>query len=324
MRNKKIVAYYTPKQVLEDNIQLSTSKSPLKPKLVMSALMKVANEYIHIQPKFKPFTRDICEIAHSKYWVDTVFDFNKPGVKLASSIPWSEQLVTSLTYTSSSLYHAIKHSINKPEDVVFSPTSGFHHARPHAGMGFCTFAGQVIASTKIYRETGKVGCYLDLDGHYGNSIEDCRSFVGEDLNKAVPKKFNYNTSSTGKLYVKELFHYLYDVLQPAMIKGDVDYVVWCHGADSHQDDDLGHQVNTEEWVQCSKIFWTWVKNMDKVMGKPISVSCALFGGYRSDDYQSVIDLHVSDFVNGLNILHDDANINFELNYKSRRNERVFY
>ena len=58
--------------------------------------------------------------------------------------------------------------------LTFSPTSGFHHARPEGGSGFCTFSGQVIASLKIYEEKKLVGAYLDLDGHYGNSIEDSR------------------------------------------------------------------------------------------------------------------------------------------------------
>lgn len=318
MRNK-IVAYYTPKQVLQENIVLSYSKSPLKPKLVMSELMKVANKYVRIQPKFKPFGKDDFKIAHSDYWVNTVFNFNKPGQQLASSIPWSKELVKTLTYTSSSLYHSIKHSIQHPGDLVFSPTSGFHHARPHSGMGFCTFAGQVISSVKIYRETGKVGCYLDLDGHFGNSIEDCRDFV-DDLNDAVPNGFNFNPTGTNKTYVSQLANFLYKELKTAILDGKIDYVVWCHGADSHLEDDLGGQVNTENWLKCSKVFWSWVGHMDKIMNKPLPVSFALFGGYRHDDYNSVINLHVSDIVIGINALIG-GNIQYETKYKKGISKR---
>jgi acetoin utilization deacetylase AcuC-like enzyme len=313
MRNKKIITYYTTKQVLQENIALSYSKSPLKPKLVVSELMKAANAYVRIQPKFKAFTKADFQIAHTKRWVNEVFHLNRPGHKLASSIPWSEELVTSLTYTTSSLYHSIKHSINKPDDIVFAPVSGFHHARPYAGSGFCTFAGQVVASVKIYRELGKVGCYLDLDGHYGNSIEDCRGFV-PDLNKAVPNGFNFNPTDVNKEYTSQLTHYLYTTLKNSILKGKIDYVVWCHGADSHINDDLGGQVNTKYWLMCSKIFWSWVKHMDLIMGKSLPVSFTLFGGYRADDYHSVINLHVSDIVIGLNAL-TDSNIKYETKYK---------
>lgn len=310
---RKIVAYYTPKQVLQENIQLSTSKSPLKPKLVMSDLMKVANKHVRIQPNFKPFTKEDFMIAHTKAWVEEVFHFNQPGVKLASSIPWSQELVTSLGYTTSSLYHAIKHSINNPEDLAFSPTSGFHHAMPNRGTGFCTFAGQVVASVKIYNETGKVGCYLDLDGHFGNSIEDCRGYV-KDLDNAVPKGFNFNPRGNDGEYVQMLSNFLYNTLMPAMADGDIDYVVWCHGADSHVFDDLGGQVDTEHWTLCSKLFWEWVKYMDNVLTDGVPVSFALFGGYRHDDYQSVINLHISDIVTGINTCIKGADVKFKLKY----------
>jgi len=311
---KKIVAYYTPKQVLQENIQLSTSKSPLKPKLVMSDLMKVANAHVRIQPKFKPMTKEDFLIAHTPEWVNEVFHYNKPGSMLASSIPWSQELVTSLTYTTSSLYHSIKHSLNNPEDMVFAPISGMHHARPTSGSGFCTFAGQVVASVKIYRETGNVGCYLDLDGHFGNSIEDCRYFT-KDLDQAVPKGFNFNPKGHNKEYTDMLKNYLYTTLTQAIIDKKINYVVWCHGADSHTMDDLGGQVDTKHWTLCSEIFWNWVKYMDSILDSPLPVSFALFGGYRRDDYQSVINLHISDIVKGINTCIEGANVQFKLEYK---------
>lgn len=314
MKNK-IVAYYNTKQVLQENIALSESKSPMKPKLVMSDLMKVANEHVRIQPNFKPFTKEDFCIAHTKDYVNSVFHFNKPGQKLASDIPWSEELVTSLTYTSSSLYHSIKHSIEHPEDICFAPISGMHHAVPFTGMGFCTFSGQVIASTKLYREHWKKGCYLDLDGHFGNSIEDSRTFV-PDLNLAVPKGFNFNPKGHNEDYVQELHTFLYNILTPALLARKIHYIVWCHGADSHNFDDYGGQVDTEYWVECSKEFWTWVKYMDSYLEWPLPVSFALFGGYRTDDYQSVINLHVSDIVEGINTCIPNANIDYELKYST--------
>ncbi|MEZ6120508.1 MAG: hypothetical protein R3C28_28575 [Pirellulaceae bacterium] len=37
---------------------------------------------------------------------------------------------------------------------------------------------------------------------------------------------------------------------------EIHYVVFCHGADSHQDDDLGGQCTTGEWLECSVMFYT--------------------------------------------------------------------
>lgn len=312
MKNK-IVAYYNSLQVLQENIALSESKSPLKPKLVMEDLMKIASKYVEIKSDFKPFIKEDFYIAHMKNYVNEVFNFNQSGKKLASDIPWSNELVTSLTYTSASLYRAIKHSIMHPEDLCFAAISGMHHAIPECGLGFCTFSGQVIASTKIYRQLGKVGCYLDLDGHFGNSIENSRSFV-HDLNLSIPKGFNFNPVGYNDDYVRVLKNFLYGSLTDAFLNNKIDYVVWCHGADSHTFDDLGGQVDTEHWVECSKIFWQWVKHMDIILEKPLSVSFALFGGYREDDYQSVINLHISDIITGINTCIDGANIEYKLNY----------
>lgn len=299
MRRGKIVAYYTPKMVLRENIDASMSKSPLKPALVISELMRVANEHVRIQPMFSPFTKDDFRIAHTEHWVDEVFHYDRPGETMQSMIPWSEELVRTLTYTSSSLYHAIRHSIKSPDDLALSPSAGFHHSMPNAGKGYCTFSGQVVASVKLYRESGVRGCYLDLDGHYGNSIEDSRYYVS-DLDKAVPEGFNFNPSDTGDAYVNELYRFLYNILLPSMLDGRIDYVVWCHGADSNISDDYGGQVNTQQWLMCSEVFWKWVTVASDSLGRPVPVSMSLFGGYREDSYDSVISLHVSDMIIGMN------------------------
>lgn len=313
MNKRKMVAYYTPKMVLQENMSYSTSKSPLKPKLVVSEMKGVANEYFMIQPKFSPFTKDDFRIAHTQHWVDEVFHYNKPGQMLQSMIPWSEELVTTLTYTSSSLYHAIRHSIDNPLNIALAPVSGFHHSMPNNGKGYCTFSGQVIASVKLYREQGVKGCYLDLDGHFGNSIEDSRYYVS-DLNDAVPKGFNFNPKQRGAAYVEELRCYLFTNLLSALKSGEIDYVVWCHGADSNISDDFGGQVNTIQWLECSAIFWDWVNTASEILGRPIPVSTALFGGYREDSYDSVISLHVADLLMGINVVLG-SRIPYTIRYK---------
>jgi acetoin utilization deacetylase AcuC-like enzyme len=220
--------------------------------------------------------------------------FSGKGRCSSNALSWSPQFAESVRYTNASLYSAIKNAVTNPSEVSFSPTSGFHHARPSGGSGFCTFSGQVIASLKIYRELGLKGAYLDLDGHFGNSIEDSRYYC-KDLNSAVPLDFNINPVGTDEDYLADLGRWL-SRLKHAILEGKIDYVVWCHGADSHEHDQLGHQCSTEYWVGCSTLFWRWVKEIDQELGRPLPVACALFGGYRDDDYQSVLSLHTSDFV----------------------------
>lgn len=289
-RNKNIKVFYNEKQVCKDNIlENSYSKSPLKPMLLMKYLQDNGfGDYLDIDGSFKPFRVADFRLAHHKSYVKNFF--KGVGNCRSNSIPWSQNLVESVTYTNASLYNAIKYAVDHPRTITFSPTSGFHHAGPSGGSGFCTFSGQVIAATKIYRDSGKRAAFLDLDGHFGNSIEDSRDFV-QDLNESIP--FNINPRGQHAAYIQDLKESLAQ-LTSAFVEGAVDYVVWCHGADSHEWDQLGYQCSTEEWLECSEIFYAWVASMERVYGIVVPVTLALFGGYRDDDYNSVLSLHSSD------------------------------
>ena len=322
MRKIQIKTFYNEKQVLvSEGNRANFSKSPLKPKLLLEYLK--FHGLIHnfeIFGDFKPFEKADFELAHDKGYVDEFF--KGEGRCSTNNLGWSEQFAESVTWTNASLYNAIRNSIVNPDQISFSPTSGFHHASPNHGSGFCTFSGQVIASLKIWQEFGISGAYLDLDGHFGNSIEDSYGFC-KDLKHAIPIGFNINPSGRNAEYVRNLKLSL-NRLKRALIKGEIGYVVWCHGADSHDGDDLGGTCNTKHWTECSDIFWNWVSEMDLILPNNLPVACALFGGYRSDDYNSVLSLHTYDLVSALR-----NNYGLQIDYtpevkESRKNNTWLY
>lgn len=288
--------------VMESNIEQSISKSPLKPKLLLKKLntLGIFDQCMDLKTNFRPFEKSQFLIAHTQEYVDAFFSGNPPCE--SNGLPWSEELVTSVCWTNSSLYHAMEYAYNNPGEITFSPTSGFHHAEPTQGFGFCSFSGQIISSVLLFRKFGIKTAWLDLDGHFGNSIEDGRDFVS-DLNFAVPIGFNINPSGKHKDYIKSLIMYL-QILEEAILNNEIDCVVWCHGADSHEDDDFsGGQCTTAEWIECSKLFYTWINELNIKRGKPLPVTLTLFGGYRSmHDFSSVLSLHTADIVQCLNIL----------------------
>lgn len=324
----KLKVYYTPKQVLNhDSISMSVSKSPLKPMLLMRQFEQLGLEkYMSFETDFLPFTNEDFEIAHNKTWITKFFEGN-PGCE-SNGLPWSEALTETVRYTNASLYNAIRYSILQPDTPCFSPTSGFHHARPNSGGGFCTFSGQVIASVKLYREFGIAGAYLDLDGHYGNSIEDSRRFQPE-INDAVPNtpdfNFNFNPIGNDENYINCLKDGLLKIGE-AIIAKKIGYVVWCHGADSHEDDDLGGYVDTDHWLEASRVFYSWVTEIDELLhalGRPsLPVSITLFGGYREDSYESVLSLHTGDIVECLNTLCGNE-IMYKVNVKPKNRRFKF-
>ena len=289
-RTKRILTFYSDQQVCFDNIQnASFSKSPLKPYLLMQRIKsKGLNKFFLRHSDFKPFEQDDFKIAHTEIYVNNVFQGE--GNYLSNSLPWSKNLVHSVRFTNAALYEAKKHSILHPETVCFAPVSGMHHAQPNRGSGFCTFSGQVISAVKLYNELGVSGAYFDLDGHFGNSIEDSRGF-NPILNQAIPIGCNVNPFGQNELYnesFKEGLKHVGNLIK----EGKIHYVVFAHGADSHKDDDIGGGCDTKHWLMCATLFSEWVNEISSVIGKPLPVTLALFGGYRSDNYEVVLDLHL--------------------------------
>lgn len=285
--------------------ETSESRSPLKPRLLLEFIEKQhLAPYFELTNAFPPFSNEEFYIAHTENYVNGFFKGEAPystGHGLLG-IEWSREYAESTRYTNASLYHAILESINRPSKVCLSPTSGFHHAVPEYGALFCPFSGQVIAAMKLYKELQLSGAFIDLDGHFGNSIEDSRSFV-KDLDKAVPKGCNINIKTKHGEYLEDLKIRLL-ILQELFLEGKIHYLVFCHGADSHEDDDIGHQLNTEEWLECAVLFSECVKRIETLSGRSVPVSLALFGGYREDDYDCVLSLHTASLMKVLNGLSD--------------------
>lgn len=305
MKADKLVVYYKPEMALKVNVEENYSKSPMKPRLFIQYLLDKGWGDSMVIKDFEPFGREDFLIAHTAEYVDAFLGNKKPLCE-SNGLKWTPEFAESVRYTNASLYYAIKHSIDNPLDLVLSPTSGFHHAKPHSGGGFCTFSGQVIASVKIYREREMSGAYLDLDGHFGNSIEDSRGFV-KDLNKAIPLGCNINPTGVHGEYIKSLKNSLKS-LEEMVLENKVHYVVWCHGADSHEEDPLGHQCTTEEWLQCSRIFYGWALNLYKKHGINLPVVVTLFGGYKKN-YEEVLELHYQDIRIGVEILSLNGDLN---------------
>ncbi len=295
----KLQTFYRKDQVFADDGG-SISRSPEKPRLLLEYLEKQdLLRHLDISESWKPFEEEDFQIAHTDTYVRAMFSGKHP-LCTSNGLGWSREFLRSVRFTNASLFHAVRHAVLHPETICFSPTSGFHHARPERGGGFCTFSGQVIASMRVFREFKLAGSYIDLDGHFGNSIEDSRNHV-PDLDQAIPRGYNINPTGYHADYLKDLDRSLSN-LKRAILEDRIHYVVFCHGADSHCMDDLGGQCTTTEWLECSRMVYEMIREVSIELGRPIPITLSLFGGYRSDDFQSVLSLHTGDLVVCLNTL----------------------
>lgn len=309
--NRRINVVYRDEQVAQ--LPVGYSKSPNKPKILLEYLKSEGHFKRHFQmdSNWDGFKLEDFYEAHTKEYVHGFFMGKEPHAS-SNGLSWNYQFADSVRYTNASLYNAIKNSIINPSQVQFSPVSGFHHAHPRGGGGFCTFSGQVIASRKLYKEYGVRGAYIDLDGHFGNSIPDSRKFAKTDSYIL----HNINPRGQHEEYINDLKDKLQDLRQD-LILGKVDYVVFAHGADSHMWDDLGHQCSTMEWLECSKLVYRMINEVSMWTGRTIPLTLALFGGYRADDYQSVISLHAMDLMVCSSLLCDSRLEDYILKYYNR-------
>jgi acetoin utilization deacetylase AcuC-like enzyme len=312
MYTNQIEIFYREEQVSIEEVGFS--KSPNKPKLLLNWInQNNLQDYFQVNSKWKPFSKKDFLSAHYKKYVDDFFNGVEPSAS-SNYLDWNKQFADSVKYTNSSLYTSILASIQNPSRITFSPTSGFHHASPDSGAGYCTFSGQVIASLKIWKTLKLAGTYFDLDGHFGNSIEDSREYC-QDLEYAIPPGFNINPRGNGAKYLASLQVGLNNVKE-SLLSGQIDYVVACSGADSLIDDDLGGQVNIIEWIQAKHMIYSMIEEVSNQLGKPIPLTICLFGGYRKDDFNSVLDAHTQDLVTCLNILGKNK-IGYQSKYKKR-------
>jgi hypothetical protein len=84
--------------------------------------------------------------------------------------------------------------------------------------------------------------------------------------------------------------------------GELTYIAFAHGADSHEWDENGYQLSTDERIAVAEMAYRWIARCSSALGRPVPLLLALFGGYRADHYDSVLALHAADLVTCLNFL----------------------
>lgn len=291
--------FYRPEMALAAaEEQGNFSKSPSKPRRFMERLLKSPlAPYVRVEGDFEGVTDAQLRTAHTQEYVEAFFRGEEPYAE-SNGLRWSEAFAATTRYTSGSLLAATRAALAHPEVPALSPTSGFHHARPDSGEGFCTFSGQVVAALEVYRQQGARCAWVDLDGHFGNSIEDSRTFA-PDLDQAIP--LNLNPAGRGQAYLESLEGQLLR-LEQYLLHERVDYVCFAHGADSHEWDDLRGQLSTQQWLLAAEMVYGAIARASARLGRPVPVVMALFGGYRADDPNSVLELHLADLAAALRLL----------------------
>jgi len=105
-------------------------------------------------------------LIHSADYVDDVLSGKKKNIAAGMS---SKKLIKSILASTGGMRDATNEALRNGRSGSFS--SGLHHARTDAGMGFCTFNGLALAALEALKKVKSVGI-LDLDAHCGGGTAD--------------------------------------------------------------------------------------------------------------------------------------------------------
>src|SRR5262245_13231430 len=267
---KALRVFYTPKQAAPDNVSFSPSAG--KPPQVVESWQRLGIPLDIIEPQ--ALSRDDLKLAHEPHYVDGVLDREIPngfGNTLAS-------VAASLQYTSGSLFSAARDALSSG-NVALTPTSGFHHAGYHAGGGFCTFNGLIIAAQILLRDhsVGRVGI-LDLDQHYGNGTDEIIQRLGLDF----LEHYTLGKTDVNPRNAAAWLDGLSDLVRERFSGCGV--LLYQAGVDPHIDDPLGGRLTTEQLTRRDRIVFTATREMK------LPVAWNLAGGYQQP-IERVLALH---------------------------------
>lgn len=293
--------YYRPEMSLSEDPGANFSKSPSKPRRFSEKLLAspLAAD-VTVCGDFEPLPPGNFRRCHRDAYVSAFFAGKLPLAE-SNGLTWTPEFAETVRYTNASLVDATVAALERPDRIAFSPTSGFHHAAPDGGAGFCTFSGQVLAAAEVLRcTTHRPPCiaWIDLDGHYGNSIPD-----SGEVYRWVPDviRHNLNPRGNGAAYLANLAGGLAKIERDILTE-KVDMVCIAHGADSHEWDDTHGQLSTAEWLSAGRLAYQAVRRCSEVLGRPVPTVLALFGGYRHDAPESVLELHLASTGVALDVL----------------------
>ena len=209
----------------------------------------------------------LCE-THSSEYVDAV-RYGDPGsLACSQGFAWCERLFDSVAASTGGIVAAAIDAI--ASGIAGSLSSGLHHARHEAGLGFCTFNGLVIAA----REAIKAGCervlILDLDAHGGGGTESLISDQVRILHLDIATdRFDLHEGTVLVRNREDYLPALFSELQGISQKPDL--ILYNAGMDVHEGD-CGCLDNQSIAARESSVF-QWASD------NKIPIAYTMAGGY---------------------------------------------
>jgi acetoin utilization deacetylase AcuC-like enzyme len=279
----RLQVFYSTEMVSDSGRMLSPSDH--KPRDVAEAITRTPWPVDLVPPQ--PSTlEDLCRVHDPSFVVDVL------ELRRASGFgTMSPSVARSLPYTCGSFYCAAVTALR--DGISASLSSGFHHAGPKGGRGFCTFNGLMVATTRLLA-TGQARkvAIIDCDYHFGDgtqAIVEAQSLQAQVLHVSFGLTYKRPEQAGDYLFrMRELKDEL-ATFRP-------DLVLYQAGADTHVDDPLGGLLTTEQMRERDRTMFTVARDL----GLPLAWNLA--GGYQVEPDGSipkVVQLHLNTFEEAL-------------------------
>ena len=152
--------------------------APIGPHIMPIGKFALVADRLRGDPRAKlieppPVSVDDLLRVHTGEYVEAVRTGEPRELAESQKFPWSPQLFDSVRLTNGGVLAAARAAMRG--GIAGALVSGFHHANPDHGEGFCTFNGLAVAAEAL-RAAGEIKrcvAVLDMDLHYGNGTAVC-------------------------------------------------------------------------------------------------------------------------------------------------------
>lgn len=285
----KSIAYFYEDRMIADAD--SFSLSPLKPKKLHERVQRLG---LPMQPQtIMPVSRADIMLSHTAEYVDGVLD----GVFKNGFGNNSKEVAQALPYIIGAEYSAAIQALR--DGVAWAFCSGFHHAHPNHGGGFCTFEGLSITGRMLRRKKlAQRILIVDGDAHYGDGTVACTK---DD------ESFEY-VSYAGKVRADKAA----DDLVERIERFKPNIILFQDGLDAYKFDTLGGGLTYQELYARTYV----ICDVAKQYRVPIVLNLA--GGYTRlteqeiaehnlDIIEPVLVGHINSFIASINVFVTPAN-----------------
>lgn len=270
--------FFTDKQVHD---ACSFSKSPMKPALVQRTIQHDP-KFRHVSPGIiGPIEPSRMKQVHSERYIDGLM-----AGEIADGFGnKSKKDFQAIRTTVGNFVVAAEHAVYLKETdeglgIVWSLTSGFHHACYAAAGGFCTINALMLSAFELQKYHNARTLIVDEDFHF---FDGCVSIL-----EKVPGMKGYvsmlSSRHTHRTHDAVNLNARRAELEEAIAKHNPGIIMYQAGADMWINDPLGGSLTMEELYQRD------LTTFDVAKRHGIPVVCNLAGGY-AENYNNTLRIH---------------------------------